>query len=59
MPKKLTLSQVKKKMNAIVKNTYALSNDKFFHGTKSNVPFSYNMIAGINNKLAGMRDKVK
>tara|TARA_R110002110_G_scaffold110122_2_gene274640 strand:+ start:825 stop:998 length:174 start_codon:yes stop_codon:yes gene_type:complete len=56
--KKLTKTQVKKKMDSIVKNMYSIAMDKFDYGTKSNVPFSYNMIAGLNNKLAGLRDKV-
>jgi len=58
MAKKLTLSQVKKKMNTVVKILYSIAMDKFDYGAKSNVPYSYQMIAGLNNKIAGLRDKV-
>ena len=55
--KKLTRTKVKIFMNDIVKKMYQLGTDKVLHGSQSNVPFSYNMLANLQDKLIKMRDK--
>ncbi len=59
MPKKkLTKTQVKNAFDSMARITYKLAIDKMGHGTKSNIPMSFDALSNLNNKIIRTRDKL-